>query len=205
MSLPHRAVLGPIFPAQRSPVCPGRTGSQKPYCEKQWCSKPVSRGEATRWGRLQWADRGEREVPLHKQGSAWPPSLDSPRKSTEQRHWGQASKNTTHHIPPKQTSRATQIFQLLPWEGGRKWISVAWPLPSPSRAVLTLGKRGSSVELSQLSLISWRPASMDVDTNDGGAQRQFSPATWRLFAIHLSIKSSHSFSHIINQMNKHTW
>lgn len=76
-------------------------------------------------GQLWRADGGEREALLHKQGSAWPPLLDSPPRSTERRQWGKASENTTHHIPPKQTSKATQIFQLEPWEGGRKWISVA--------------------------------------------------------------------------------
>ncbi|TNN76896.1 hypothetical protein EYF80_012949 [Liparis tanakae] len=48
----------------------GLTGSQKPYCENQWPRKPVSREEATRWDGLRRADRGEREAPLRKQGSA---------------------------------------------------------------------------------------------------------------------------------------
>lgn len=111
-------------------------------------------------------------------------------KSMEQRHWGKASKkkNTTHHIPPKQTSRATQIFQLEPQEGDRKWISIALPPRSPSQAVLTLEKRRRYTELCRLSLKGRRlAASMVVEANDGGARWQLIPATWRLPAIDLSI------------------
>lgn len=124
-------------------------------------------------------------------------------KSTKQRHWGKASKNTTHHIPPKQTSRATQIFQLEPKEGGRKWISVALPPPSPSQAVLTLGKRRRCTKLCRLLLKAWRLASMDVDINDGGAQWQLIPVTWRTPAIDLSINQSLSLTNVINLFNKY--
>lgn len=116
-----------LVSSSRAPLCvclcvsPCLSGSQKPKCWNQWSSKPVSRKEATRWGRLQRAHRGEKEILLHKQGLVRHPMLNSPKKSMEWQHWEKALKNThthtTHHIPSKQTSRATQFFQLEPQEG----------------------------------------------------------------------------------------
>lgn len=120
-------------------------------------------------------------------------------RSMEQRHWGKASKNTTHHIPPKQTSRATQIFQLEPREGGRKRVSVASPPPppSPGRAVLTLGKRKRTDTrmVCPLSRKHWGLVGKGVNTSDGRVRQQ-----WRLPVIDLSFKCSYR----INQLNKHT-
>lgn len=72
-------------------------------------------------------------MPLHKQRSARPPSLNSPRGLRSE-----PRKNTTHHIQPKQTSRATQIFQLEPEEGGQEMdlCSLSPAIPQPSSADL---------------------------------------------------------------------
>jgi len=116
-------------------VAPGLTGSQKPSCENQWPSKPVSREEASRWDRLRRADRGEREAPLHKQGSAWPPSADSPR--------GLRSSGTEEKLrttQPKAFHQNKQAgppnFSIRAPRGGQEMdqCSVAPGIPRPSRA-----------------------------------------------------------------------
>ncbi len=157
-------MLWPVFPAQSSSVCLFRSD----WVTETILWKPVAQQAFQRGGGYQVGQTAEGRQGWERSGASQtrlgltPVARFTP-KSTEQRHWGKASKNTTHHIPPKQTSRATQIFQLEPLEGGRKWISVALPPPSPSQAVLTLGKRRCT-ELCRLSLRGWRLAGLDVDT-----------------------------------------
>lgn len=67
----------------------------------------------TRWNR-QWRAVVDKGRSVASQTRLVTPKVWREAALTEKKP---QKKNTTHHIPPKQTSRATQNFQLEPQEG----------------------------------------------------------------------------------------
>lgn len=137
------------FPAQSSSVCLFIQAwlGHSPHTVKT--SGPVSRKRTTRWGRLQRAVRGERETPLHKQGSAWPPSLGSPRGP---RSSGTEESLEKKHNPPHSTKTNKQghpNFSIRARGGGQETdqCSLSPTIPQPSSA--------NSVEVKEIHRDLW--------------------------------------------------
>lgn len=118
---------------------PGLKGSQKPYCENQWPSKPVIKEEATRWGGVRvkrCSTNNARPDPRH---------LIQPEVYGED--WGKASKNIAHLIPPKQTSRATQIFQLECWKRAGNGSVQSCPSHPTTKQCWLWGEEGQLIHI----------------------------------------------------------